>query len=473
MRRSALSSIGVLLLFLSANLFVRPSLAQDDPSGDEQQPNRTIHVIQQGETLADIASKYNITLEALIATNHFTDSQLITVGQRLIIPRGEPLVSRSAITVGLGDSLRTLAFQNGATEQQAAALNRIVNPSLVFAGQSLSIWNDSNKRFHATWDAVRTADANSLWEIALKRNVTMIELLDANDLNNPLLVNPGQFVIAPKGDAEETLLSKPWQSITLHPLPLEVGRSGAVEVETSDPGRIDVNFMGKQLKIANDGEKRIALIGVDRWTKAGLYPLILTFTGAGSSSHTYTRNVLVAPGGYASEIIHLTEGEAALRGDAVAVQQEADYIASLMSGFSPERQWRSLFLLPTTGVMTSAFGTARSFDGGQSYDTYHSGADFFAKTGTSIYAPADGVVVETGQLTVRGNFTVIDHGLGVYTGYWHQSSILVQAGDIVSAGQEIGAVGSTGSATAAHLHWEMWVNGVPVDPLQWVREEFP
>jgi murein DD-endopeptidase MepM/ murein hydrolase activator NlpD len=182
---------------------------------------------------------------------------------------------------------------------------------------------------------------------------------------------------------------------------------------------------------------------------------------------------MVAPGGYSSEVIRLTEGEAALRSDAVAVQQEADYIASLMTGFSPERRWDSLFLLPTTGVMTSAFGTARSFDGGQTYNTYHSGADFLAKTGTPIYAPADGLVMETGQLTVRGNFTVIDHGWGVYTGYWHQSSILVELGDSVSAGQQIGLVGRTGSATAAHLHWEMWVGGVPVDPLQWVREEFP
>ena len=466
------SAIG-LLLILSGLVFTQTSLAQADPSGNGNPSDITIHVVQPGESLSDIAREYNVTIEALNTANHFTGSSQIAVGQRIIIPKREPAVSLNSVTVGLGDSLEALALQSGTTESQAAELNRIVNPTLIFAGQALSVPIETSSNRSATWDVVRVDNHNSLWDVALKRNITMVELLDANHLSDPFMINLGQLIIAPMDEEAETLLPSPWKSISFHPLPLEVGRSGAVEVETTEPGMITMNFMGKDLNIANDGGKQIALIGVDRWTDAGLYPVVLTFMGADGSKHTFTRNVMVAPGGYSSEVIRLIEGEAALRSDAVAVQQEADYIASLMTGFSPEHRWDSLFLLPTTGVMTSAFGTARSFDGGQTYNTYHSGADFFAKTGTPIYAPADGVVVETGQLVVRGNFTVIDHGWGVYTGYWHQSSILIEEGDSVSAGEQIGLVGRTGSATAAHLHWEMWVGGVPVDPLQWVREEFP
>jgi murein DD-endopeptidase MepM/ murein hydrolase activator NlpD len=68
---------------------------------------------------------------------------------------------------------------------------------------------------------------------------------------------------------------------------------------------------------------------------------------------------------------------------------------------------------------------------------------------------------------------VLDHGWGVYSGFWHQSTILVEAGGAVATGQQIGTIGSTGLSTASHLHWEMWVNGNQVDPLQWVREAFP
>jgi murein DD-endopeptidase MepM/ murein hydrolase activator NlpD len=76
-------------------------------------------------------------------------------------------------------------------------------------------------------------------------------------------------------------------------------------------------------------------------------------------------------------------------------------------------------------------------------------------------------------LTVRGNATIIDHGLGVYSGFWHQSEQLVNVGDTVTQGQVIGLVGGTGRVTGAHLHWEVWVNGVQVNPLDWLNQVYP
>jgi murein DD-endopeptidase MepM/ murein hydrolase activator NlpD len=90
-----------------------------------------------------------------------------------------------------------------------------------------------------------------------------------------------------------------------------------------------------------------------------------------------------------------------------------------------------------------------------------------------IFAPAAGRIVFAAPLTVRGNATIIDHGLGVYSGFWHQSEILVQVGDMVEQGQVIGLVGGTGRATGAHLHWEVWVNGVQVNPLDWLYQAYP
>ncbi len=69
--------------------------------------------------------------------------------------------------------------------------------------------------------------------------------------------------------------------------------------------------------------------------------------------------------------------------------------------------------------------------------------------------------------------TFIDHGWGVFTGYLHQSELLVSEGDWVEVGDEIGLVGYTGRATGPHLHWEVWVGGVPVNPLEWTSTSFP
>ena len=69
--------------------------------------------------------------------------------------------------------------------------------------------------------------------------------------------------------------------------------------------------------------------------------------------------------------------------------------------------------------------------------------------------------------------TFIDHGWGVFTGYLHQSELLVSEGDWVEVGDEIGLVGYTGRVTGPHLHWEVWVGGVPVNPLEWTSTAFP
>ncbi len=74
---------------------------------------------------------------------------------------------------------------------------------------------------------------------------------------------------------------------------------------------------------------------------------------------------------------------------------------------------------------------------------------------------------------VRGNATFIDHGWGVYTAYYHQKEIDVAVGQQVQAGQLIGQIGATGRVTGPHLHFEVWVNGIQVDPLDWLNNTYP
>ena len=82
-------------------------------------------------------------------------------------------------------------------------------------------------------------------------------------------------------------------------------------------------------------------------------------------------------------------------------------------------------------------------------------------------APARGIVRLAEELDVRGNMVILDHGLGVMSGYCHLSRIDVAPGDTVQRGQQIGLMGSTGLVTGSHLHWEMRVGGVPVSAREW------
>ncbi|HRQ24983.1 MAG TPA: M23 family metallopeptidase, partial [Anaerolineales bacterium] len=126
---------------------------------------------------------------------------------------------------------------------------------------------------------------------------------------------------------------------------------------------------------------------------------------------------------------------------------------------------------------TSRFGNRRTYigTGGSNLQVqgFHTGLDFGGGEGLAITSPAAGRVVFAGPLTVRGNATIIDHGWGLYSGFWHQSAIQVQVGQMVQQGEVIGLVGATGRVTGAHLHWELWVNGVQVDPLDWLNQTYP
>ncbi len=116
--------------------------------------------------------------------------------------------------------------------------------------------------------------------------------------------------------------------------------------------------------------------------------------------------------------------------------------------------------------ITTIFGIRRSYNGGP-YRSYHEGLDYGAPAGMPVYAPAAGQVMLAEALFVRGNSVVINHGLGVCSGYWHLSRSVVKPGQQVKAGTLLGYVGNTGLSTGPHLHFEIRVHGVPTNPMPW------
>lgn len=115
---------------------------------------------------------------------------------------------------------------------------------------------------------------------------------------------------------------------------------------------------------------------------------------------------------------------------------------------------------PTSGVVTSPFGPR--------WGTFHKGIDIGAPMGNPIVAAANGTVFFSGEMSGYGNVILIDHGNGLVTLYGHQSQLIAGVGQKVSRGQTIGLVGSTGNSTGPHLHFEVRINGIAVDPLPYL-----
>jgi murein DD-endopeptidase MepM/ murein hydrolase activator NlpD len=219
----------------------------------------------------------------------------------------------------------------------------------------------------------------------------------------------------------------------------------------------------------------VALQGVHALTEPGLYPLRLDTTLTDGSVQSFEQMVLITSGNYMNETINGVEPETI---DPAVTEPENEWLLSLVAPITSEKYWQGVFQLPVAEdsfCVGSKFGNRRSYNGGAML-SFHTGLDFGVCSETrpfDIYAPADGMIVFTGLKTVRGNATIIDHGQGIYSGLFHQAEMYVSVGERVSSGQLVGKIGATGRVTGAHLHWEVWANGVQVNPTQWLNEIFP
>jgi murein DD-endopeptidase MepM/ murein hydrolase activator NlpD len=121
---------------------------------------------------------------------------------------------------------------------------------------------------------------------------------------------------------------------------------------------------------------------------------------------------------------------------------------------------------PVHGWLTSSFGfRTNPFTG---LTQMHEGLDIANRIGTPVIASADGIISSTGKDSAYGNVVVVSHGFGINSRYLHLSKIFVRAGQRVKRGDKIAEVGTTGKSTGPHLHYEVRVNGIPVNPLRYI-----
>ncbi|MES2787360.1 MAG: peptidoglycan DD-metalloendopeptidase family protein [Pseudomonadota bacterium] len=143
--------------------------------------------------------------------------------------------------------------------------------------------------------------------------------------------------------------------------------------------------------------------------------------------------------------------------------REREHQLKVMATFSPPVGTDAIAMTaPVAGPRSSSFGLRRIFNG--QARSPHSGMDIAAATGTPVRAPLDAKVIDTGDYFFNGGTVWLDHGGGLLSLYCHLSQTGARVGDVLRAGERLGAVGATGRATGPHLHWGVMLNRTMVDP---------
>lgn len=470
--------IGVSLLLaivLLIGLLPLAALAQTEPEAPPTggaAPIPFVHRVQEGENLTFIATTYGISVGDLLAANGLGEDALLAIGQPLIIPGREGAVVETTYVAQAGDSLAAVAANFNTSLTAVAQSNRLINPHQELTmGQVLSVTSRTGSEAPAslTGRPVVVAPGETLPLLAARTGTSVEALMAANGLDTAV-VFPGQRLRIP-GDQPYRALPGTWVDVRVRPSSLQQGSTVSVYVENLLDGLPTGQLAGHTLHFAPQGDGYVALAGLDAFTDPGTYELEL----AGSGSQPWlplTQKLTLASSGFGTQYITIPEELNALLDPELRRNEDA-FLDTIYTRFSDTQLWEGLFQAPvTTTVVTAGYGDGRSYNDGP-IEIFHTGIDFAGGIGTPILAPANGTVVFSEPLELRGNTVILDHGLGVMTAYFHLSEILVSEGDAVTVGQPLGLGGSTGLSNGPHLHWDLRVNGVAVDGLQWTTTAFP
>jgi murein DD-endopeptidase MepM/ murein hydrolase activator NlpD len=209
------------------------------------------------------------------------------------------------------------------------------------------------------------------------------------------------------------------------------------------------------------GGESLGLMPIPVLAKPGVYQLEWLDAG-GAVLHTQT--VMVKNAHYPVQNVVLSKALSQLR----STSDERDRVSEFQKEQSTVRYWSFPLQAPLNGCLTSLFGVQRLHNGKPTGD-FHAGLDQRGATGTPIHAVTAGIVRLAGQFALHGGTVGVDHGQGLKSIYLHMSKVAAKEGDHVQAGDVIGYVGSTGRSTGSHLHWALYADGEPVNPLQWVH----
>ena len=365
-------------------------------------------------------------------------------------------------TVAPGDTWVALAARYGADEATLHALNPRLN-----RGQQPAIGESVNLPPNATPRAGRLIRPNDggLLQTAARFGLSPWTLAAANTLSSPYWPTLYRPLLLP-GDGDFRDLPPGIDALEVSPAPPAAGQALGLRGRIA-PGVTTVNTQLDTLAAATtvEGDRWLALVGTGAFFAGGRPELIIRV----DDGPAWVQPWQFVEREWDYQDLTLT-GEAA-EIDQQARDEERARLRALWAVVTPTPQWSGPFRLPLDDylVQSATYGGRRSYNGGP-YLTYHEGVDFSAYAGTPVLAPAAGTVVLAEPLYVRGGAVIIDHGLGVFSGFYHLSAIHATPGQVVQPGDLLGEVGTTGLSTGNHLHWDLLINGVWVDATVWQEQ---
>lgn len=357
--------------------------------------------VQQNDTLWSIAQRVGTDVATLKQVNQLT-SDSIRVGQVLRLPSAE------TASEGPAEVVTSVVVKPGDTLYDIALAHGVTVTDLV-------AFNDlDGYLIHPGMElklvlgerqleplTITVAAGDSLWSLARNFDTTVAAIATANDISTSSVIRPGDRLVVP-GQYSSTAQD-----------------FGGAVPETITVGR-----------------------GDSLWSIATAHN---TTVAAIMSANNLTSDRLVA-----GQKLRILPGSEVAAGRAVAAVPAAPVVSSAAG-----------LIWPINGVITSRFGYRSLRVSGSNF---HTGLDIDGDTGDPIYAATGGIVKHSGWQGGYGYLVIVENGDNLYY-YAHASALLVNEGDRVETGQVLARVGSTGNSTGSHLHFEVRVNGDPVDPL--------
>lgn len=374
-------------------------------------------------------------------------------------PLGQQSEASQVMVVEPGDTWEALAHRFDVESRRLQLQNQVINTALQPAiGSNINVPNMPQR----LGQTVRT-DAGGLLAVAAQQQINPWALTLENTLTSPFRPTLRQPLFVAGGDALAKDLPSGFSTMEMSHLPaqpgLAVGFRAILATGTDD---ITGQLEDTSLMIAVQNDRLVGLVGTGAFQQPGDLELRI---------HSGDEPVWSQPWRFAGR--QWTFQQLTLTGEAAAIDQESiiaerERLQTLWSEQTPEALWQLAFAEPVQDYLeiSADYGGRRSYNGGP-YRSYHEGVDYSAYRGTPVLAPASGIVVLAEDLYVRGGAVIIDHGLGVYSGYYHLSAIHATPGTAVQPGDLLGEVGTTGLSTGNHLHWDLLINGVWVDAAAW------
>ncbi len=412
-----------------------------------------VYVVKKGDTLWEIAHKFNVNLRKLMKVNGLSSSTILRPGRRIKIPGTEVKVERKAAkvsnvkgvktyTMKPGDTLWDIARKYGVSLRQLLKVNHVSNSRCLKPGKVIVLplhVRAKNARHvpkagRVTKKPIAKQKAvvyilkkgDTLWDVAMRYHVSVRQLMVVNNIVNPNRLRPGMRIrITSKGYTPKKV-----QYIRYR---LRPGDNPWIIAR-----RFHVSF-SKLLALNHIKSPRTMQIG-----QLVLIPVSpgLRFSNGVIISRIHSKGYRTKMSGFLKKVSVLSRH--------VGVGK---------------------FIWPTSGKITSGFGWRRNPFRRYRWE-FHPGIDIATYRGRPVVAADRGKVVYSGWMGGYGRVVIIDHGGGWITTYGHLHRIYVRKGQWVYRGQKIGSVGSTGRSTGPHLFFEVYYKGRALNPLKVLRYRY-